>query len=424
MIPGVALDPQQPRGVAEAPPRRRGLLLLAAWLPVVVALTLRPLPEQTYFSGLSPIWCLVCGELGMVDVTLNLLLFVPVGVGLRWLGIGRQRLTLAAGIASLAIELLQLTVITGRDPSLSDLVTNTTGAFLGAVLVDAWPSLVRPSGARSRRAARAATVAWLVSLLLVIWLLEPWTPDPPFVAEWAPHYPPATPFGGEVLAARVGPFAIPPTGRLSLARPLRGVFAEGTPLEAMVISGPPTPNPAPIVVIADEGRRGIARLSQLGRDLVFGAPTRGAQFRLRRPAAVVRGALPREPGDTLLVGGSIGAGVVTARVRGANGTARAVVTLSPNLGWLLVAPAGLPIGPDDRWVTALWIIALLTPLGYYTARGYAGRRRAAAAVGLLTIAVAAGIGLFPALAGWPPAHWSEWLAAAAGLGVGWTTGDG
>ncbi|HET7241044.1 MAG TPA: VanZ family protein, partial [Gemmatimonadales bacterium] len=62
-----------------------------------------------------------------MDVFLNLLLFVPLGAGLRLAGWRWRSVVLGAALVSFTVELLQYTVVTGRDASLSDLLTNTTG---------------------------------------------------------------------------------------------------------------------------------------------------------------------------------------------------------------------------------------------------------------------------------------------------------
>lgn len=72
-----------------------------------------------------------------VAVALNCLIFIPVGAflslalpRLRWWHVG------AAGFGlSLAVEVAQWTLLPGRSPEVVDLVANTLGAALGAVIV-------------------------------------------------------------------------------------------------------------------------------------------------------------------------------------------------------------------------------------------------------------------------------------------------
>ena len=48
--------------------------------------TLTPTAGSGRSGARTPPWCLVCGELGAVDVLLNVALFVPLGAALRFRG--------------------------------------------------------------------------------------------------------------------------------------------------------------------------------------------------------------------------------------------------------------------------------------------------------------------------------------------------
>jgi hypothetical protein len=92
------------------------------------------------------------------------------------------------------------------------------------------------------------------------------------------------------------------------------------------------------------------------------------------------------------------------------------LALSPSFGWSLVIPFDYAFGPEAHWLTALWIAALLLPIGYWSAA--AGDKRQLAALATLLFA---GLGLIPLLLNYPPVHWSEWVAGVAGGGAGWAT---
>ena len=112
---------------------------------LILCLTLWPLPEFTYRASLSPVYCLVCGDQGLQDVIQNILMFLPLGVALRYAGVRPSRALLLGFLLSLFVETMQFFVVPGRDASLSDLVTNTTGAGLGAVIAPFIPMAFRPS---------------------------------------------------------------------------------------------------------------------------------------------------------------------------------------------------------------------------------------------------------------------------------------
>ena len=112
---------------------RRGAWIAAAGCSALILVaTLSPEPDAVS-TGCEWPGCLL-------DVAQNLVLFVPLGASLL-LATRSHTKSIAAGAAlSLAVELLQLHVIRGRDASLSDWISNTMGTAAGtgvAVAVDA-----------------------------------------------------------------------------------------------------------------------------------------------------------------------------------------------------------------------------------------------------------------------------------------------
>ena len=104
-----------------------------------------------------------------------------------------------------------------------------------------------------------------------------------------------------------------------------------------------------------------------------------------------------------------------SRRRMMEGAALVELTLSPAYGWTLLFPIPMAPGAPLRIAAAIWLGALLLPAGYWA--GLAARP--AGAVGALGAVVIAGLGLVPALAGFDPAHWSEWVGAGGGVAAGW-----
>src|SRR5918994_7063288 len=102
-----------------------GAVLASAGLVAILVLTLAPNPRQARAADQTPLLCLVCGESGGADVALNLLLFIPLGMGLALRGWAWSRVVVSCGLLSLGVETLQYAASTGRDASLSDLLTNT-----------------------------------------------------------------------------------------------------------------------------------------------------------------------------------------------------------------------------------------------------------------------------------------------------------
>src|SRR5262245_24849483 len=121
-----------------------GVVLAVAGLFVIARATLTPSPDPNGLAQLTPLWCIVCGELGGSDVVANLLLFLPFAMGLRLAGLSWRRTVLVAAALSLTVELLQLVAIPGRDASLSDLLTNTSSGAIGATIAPWLPVAIRP----------------------------------------------------------------------------------------------------------------------------------------------------------------------------------------------------------------------------------------------------------------------------------------
>src|SRR3954471_7762674 len=104
-------------------------MVLACALLLIAFATLWPMPGEPEIRG----FCMLCGGRGTADLLLNVVLFMPLGVALAPRGHSRNRIFLLALLLSTAIELIQF-FIPGRDPSVSDVVANTCGAVLGALV--------------------------------------------------------------------------------------------------------------------------------------------------------------------------------------------------------------------------------------------------------------------------------------------------
>ena len=105
-------------------------MFLAFALLVIAIATLWPMPGPSHQWA----FCLACGAHGTSDLLLNIALFMPLGAALALRGRRSSSIAVLAGLLSAAIELSQF-YIPGRDPSLSDIVSNTLGAVFGALLV-------------------------------------------------------------------------------------------------------------------------------------------------------------------------------------------------------------------------------------------------------------------------------------------------
>jgi hypothetical protein len=386
-----------------------------AGLLLIAGTTLIPLPQQTAAAAATPLGCLVWGEAGGVDVLNNIVLFMPLGLGLSLIGVRTSRVVLLGALLSLTLELLQFTVIPGRDASLSDLLTNSVGSGAGALIGRHLWELLWPTAERALFLAVAGGFAWLGVQAGTAVLLRPWAPEIVRGAAWARAVTGRTPFHGTVTEAVVSDFDLP--NKLKPAPRLAERLRQGdVRLQLSLLSGNRTAVWSPVFEVL--GARGsVLSVEAVGSDLAFHPPMRSARLRLRRPALRLPEALPSIPGVPLRI---------TARARGdtlaaswsiAEGRiSRSLQVLGPSLGWSLVTPVRYAFGREARWITGVWIAGWLAVIAYWSA---ARRGRPAVTASMLALLLCTGLALVPVMFGYPVSHWTEWLAGAAGLGVGY-----
>jgi len=383
-------------------------------LAVIAALTLRPIPSQTRVSALTPVLCLVCGSIGLVDVLLNVLLFVPLGIALHYAGMRVARITLVGLGVSLVIEVLQLAVIPGRDASLSDLITNTAGVVLGGLLGATWRKLVFPGPSRALRIATIYAVAWAATWGASAALLHPDPRPGQYYGQWAHDFDDnRTQWGGSVREVRLN--GIPVSDGLVPDEPLRDALEGGKfTLELHGVSGPQPHKVAQIFGLASSQGEIFVEWTQYGRDLRFMIRYGPSLLRLRSPVIRFDYAAPADSGEAIHLIARERAGVLSAEVRTARDTVVATHPLTPSLNWTFALPFTYRWGFETRWGSMLWVLVTMIPLGYWGAIA-GGWRTAALAVGG---AAMAGLGLAPLVGGLSPVHWSEWVAAVLACGAG------
>ena len=389
-----------------APTRTR--LLAATLLPILVA-TLWP------FSGKEPegyISCVACGEHATSDVLLNILLFAPLGAALALELTSVARCALSAALLSAAIELAQL-YIPGRDSSLGDVLSNTLGGTLGALVTRAavlWlsPSPVRAAFLSRTAALAAAAVCWATGMLLT-----PTFPDARYYGQWTPSLAHLERYRGRVLDAtlsglRITPGPIPDS---RLARE-RLAAAQGFSLHVRGVAGPRTSALAPLFAIYDDQEREIVLLGPDRDDLVLRFRALASDLRFDQPDIRLVSAMRHvAAGDTLDITVSRGG----ARQEGdyritLNGRVTASLGCAVGCGWgLLLYPEVFP-----AWLRVLlgagWMGGLFAPAGFWMrTRGDVLFAAAALATGL------AGAPVFTPLVATPVL---QWLAAALGILTG------
>lgn len=402
--------------IASFPPTRRlGAVLAATGLAAILEATLFPNPRQAAASAATPLLCLVCGEGGGTDVFLNLLLFAPMAIGLRLLDWSWRRVVAVAALLSLTVEYLQFSVVAGRDPALSDLLTNTIGAAAAAALAPRVPRLLAPDPARAGRLLPIAAALFLGVLALSALGLQPgvlsgrpWsacTSFSPAIADWNGA------LGSVVLNGDTLPCDRNPADSSAIRAAL--ITGEAT-LRLDALSGTPTEGRALVYAVGVPGASLLA-LTQEGSTAILSVPTVSQRLRLSALSLQLRGGFPSKAGIPF----ELHAGQEDRRIwisSSHSGRRRSVeMTLSPSFGWSTLLWWRLESGAEFRTLTALWLGALIFPAGYWA--GFT--RRPIWGLGGVAATLAGGLAVLPFLTGYPPAHWSEWLGGFLGAALGW-----
>jgi hypothetical protein len=420
----------QPGTVAPAPQvRRLGWFLVGASIILICIATLTPQPGHSETS----LFCIVCGSLGGVDAVLNVILFLPLGIGLALSGARSNRALFAILCFSAAIEVAQFLVISGRDAAVGDVLNNVLGGAIGFGLARAFDVWWNPSRRAATLLSSFWVACWLAIQLLVSYGLTPAFPSTRYYGQIARVFENMATFGGRVLSATIDTVSIPDYG-FAKTRQLHDLLEHGAVVRAVVIPAGPTSRVAPIIRVADDSQRQIVLLGQDRADVVFGVHTGAENLRLRPPLFRVRGVFPSEGGpaglrfsDTLDLGGRYRPSGVDIQTASRHDAHSQHFEISSALGWVLILPKQwyLEDTPTELLLGFVWLATLLLPLGYwgYLAAGSPTgetQSRFVPAVGVLAIVLFAGLVLIPRPFGVAPASLGACLATAVGLAVGAT----
>jgi hypothetical protein len=372
--------------------RRRSAFLAAVFIvAAILLLTLWPLPEQSWQAARSPLSCLVCGDQGTQDVIQNVLMLLPLGLVLGLGGVRPRIAALIAFLLSLAVETLQYTVVPGRDASLSDVITNTAGAALGAWLAPRLPLLLRPSQRAARPMAMLAVLLWSGAWLFGAWAISTDPGHGGWRGRVANDLPGAPPFNGEVVAAfldgtalAVVPAALPPEVEHAFAR-------DSFVLEGSVRPGPAIAPKENIVTIID-GRGGATtssnlvmvfnRASTMG---IIGFRLNSSRLRLRTPAFPLGRIFNVPVNEEVRFRVSRVAGILRASAQGVGPELSTKYRLGPELLWSMIA-SRTP-RPTALWnlEAFLWAAVLLGVAGFWGGRS--GRVGVLAGAFMIAVAV-------------------------------------
>jgi VanZ family protein len=346
---------------------------LARWMLcfsvlLIVAATLTP-SRQAATSGFL---CFACGDLGGVDAVLNVLLFVPFGLGLGLLNLTRTRAIQYIVLATVIIELAQFQVIPGRDASAGDVLTNSVGGALGFLIGSNPLLLIRPPRSVAARLFGLCTLVLLLIHAIGAYALLPALTDLPYYGQIARHLGrELSGFPGVVLRPTIGSHTIrdwgfvPPEVRDLLSR------KEGTPVQTTVVPRSCPATTAGIVHLVDTDGRAILILAQHGPDLIYGMRTGAKRLRLRPvryALAHVFGPKTCEVrGDTIVIYAHGGRRLVSLHATNRSFDLSVAITPTTAESWRLIMPwqTYASGGLSSRIASTIWIFLIALPLAYW-----------------------------------------------------------
>ena len=397
-----------PRSEAQPPPRSLGSRAARAFVFVCAALvlvaTLYPL-EATADAG--NIACLICGDRGLADAIVNVILFVPLGAAVALTGRStRAALALAAALSG-SVELAQMTLIPGRDASIGDLVFNTLGAAAGVAIVKTSWWWLGYNGVRASRLSLATALFATAIVAGTGLLLVPQPSEGTYFVMWRPVLRHLDRYDAPVLSATVGGRPLPPS-RIEEPTQIRELLRAGAPIRVVGVVAAQTSRQAAMFAIYDDRKREVVLIGPDRDDLVFRVRMRSASASLDQPdLRVVGGWRNLVPGSEV---------TVTARRSGR----RYCVGFGPQppcnsgfsagMGWALL----LHFEHSPRWLQSALSMFWLGMLGFLV--GFWSRRRWESLCAMSVYA--ATLVVLPAWVGLLPTPALHVLGAIAGIGLG------
>lgn len=356
----------------------------------VLAATLVPSFES---EGGGWVSCWVCGKHGVAGIILNIMLFMPLGAALTLARVRPWRIWLLGAVCSAGIEYTQL-FIPGRESSLADVISNSTGALAGCGVALAFARTVRDTVRPAPWQALGASGLVVGVIAVTGLLLRPAFPASTYFGQWTPDLPGLEWYRGQVLEASLAGTPLP-SKRLADSPRVRQLLSTGGAVRVRALAGPRASALAPLFRIADDRGREILLLGPDRDDLVFRYRPRAAPWRLDRPDLRLAGAMRSvTSGDTLDV-------AVQRNGHGycltLNGAGSCHLGFTAGDGWALLK---WPASPRP-WLRTLlgmgWAAGLLLLVGYCSASRWGvllgvgttilGLAIVAPAVGLLTTPV-------------------------------------
>jgi hypothetical protein len=279
--------------------RRNAIALVVGAAALILIATLYPSGQSG--SGAAP-RCVICGDRGIADALVNVLLFMPFGAAIAGVGWSALHAAIAGLTLSGLIESAQLNFIPGRDASLGDLLFNSAGSILGAVGIRTFHVLMSTSSAAAARLSLGAALLAAATIAATGWLLQvsPTKSDDYFVM-WTPTLAHLAHYDGKVHSTRIGDLSLTP-GRAANTEVLADRIREGSLIVVIATAGTRVPKLAALLAIYDREQREVLLIGPSEDQLVFRYRARAAELRLDYPDLRVANAMaPVQTGDPMTV---------------------------------------------------------------------------------------------------------------------------
>jgi glycopeptide antibiotics resistance protein len=412
--------------------RRVGLIITIASLIAIATATLMPESSPAVESH----FCLICGSVGTVDALLNVFLFLPLGVGLALSGAQARNAVIWMFALSAMIETAQFYVISGRDATIGDVLTNTLGGALGFGIIRYHALWLRPPIRVARNLALGWTTIWLIIQIISSYAFTLSLPLSQYYGQIARELGNFAVFPGTVLSARIDGVPIP-NSVLNDSRMVERLLVGSATVAASVVPAKPTPKIAPIVRVADAQQREILLLAQDGDRFIFGVRTGAAVLRARRPFFALPDVFPvglrRDSSsyDSLALTARYAASGVSIGAHGNSRSSGVVIPINASLGWTLWLPFQWLIEGTraEHVISSIWVACLMIPFGYCAFHlrepSSPNRARSELAIALVCGAalLVAGLVLIPYVFGLSLAPFVDWVATLGGLLLGYSFGS-
>lgn len=382
-----------------------GWTLLSA--AVVLMATLSPVAGG---DGRGSVSCfLVCGDRMGADILANILLFLPLGIGLGLLRLQPHAVFLVGLIVSGSIELAQIDLVSGRDANPVDVIANCLGTVLGGMVGSRWRLWMRPPPLKAGRLLAVWGAGMVVIAAVVGPLFSAVPGDGRYEVRWTRGTQRYAAYPGAVLAASIGDHSI----YADVVTPLSAAtaLARGVPLEVRVQVRRAPSDMAHLLSLS----RGEADLLFLGfyqEDLVLRYSAAAGYLSLEQPSIRLENVHTElMAGDTLTVIIRRDRVGYCLRARSSEVCSRP----SAADAWLLLQNAAQFSNWVRTRVSIAWVMLMMVPIGLWS------RGNRTTAVILICIGIA--FGSLPALAGMAPLSRAECAGAVAawllGAGIHW-----